>query len=50
MSKPADLDDREKQELPVLDGDGAEADGTASPDIIITELVAEGKDSFNPMG
>jgi hypothetical protein len=46
-------DDREKQSPVVGDGDGADyrgespPDGT-SPDIIINELVNEGKGSFNP--
>jgi hypothetical protein len=46
MSKPVFTDDREKQD-PVLgngdgDGDGAIDSDDSRPDLIITELVAEG--------
>lgn len=48
MSKPVFTDDREKQDPVVGNGDGGlDSDDSRSPDLIITELVAEGKTPFS---
>jgi hypothetical protein len=47
MSKPIFTDDREKQEPALGNGDGGVDSDDSRPDIIIGELVAEGKTPFS---
>lgn len=47
MSKPVFTDDREKQDPVVDNGDGGLDSDDSRPDLIITELVAEGKTPFS---
>jgi hypothetical protein len=46
-SKPVFADDREKQEPVLSNGDRGVDSDDSDPDLIITELVAEGKTPFN---
>jgi hypothetical protein len=43
MSKAGFTDDREKQEPVIGNGDGGVDSDNSRPDLIITELIAEGK-------